>query len=260
MTTPQDQQNPPAYQQPAPSYQQPMAKASSGLAIAALVVGIVAFLMGLLPVGGIIVGIVAVVLGIIALVKKQSKAMGVTGLVLGTIGLISSIVVTIIAGAVTGAIVDEIDKQSQVTVEGDADAGTRDNPVALGTAINGKDWTVTINSFDAASTQAVLDANPLNEAPAEGMVYAVVNATYTYTGEDSSIPALVTIAYVTSDGTVITSADGFAVAPEPTLGLDELYNGGSVTGNTVLLIPEAADGVLRVTPGLLAKEIFVATK
>lgn len=72
---------------------QPSPKAS-GLAIAALVVGIVAFLLGLLPVLGAIVGLAGVGLGVFALVKKQSKGLAITGLVLAGCAVIASIGVT----------------------------------------------------------------------------------------------------------------------------------------------------------------------
>lgn len=72
-----------------------------GFAVSALMVGIVGFLMGLLPVVGALVGATAVVLGIVALNKKQPKAFAVTGLVLGGLGLISSIGMTAGLGAIS---------------------------------------------------------------------------------------------------------------------------------------------------------------
>lgn len=75
-------------------------KAPAGLAIAALVVGIVAFLTGLVPVLGAIVGLAAIGLGIFALFKKQVKGLGITGIVLGAVAVISSIAMT--AGLASG--------------------------------------------------------------------------------------------------------------------------------------------------------------
>lgn len=68
-----------------------------GLAIAALTVGIIAFFIGWLPYVGLIAGLAAVVLGIIALTKRQPKGFAVTGLTLGTLAMLASIVVTIVA-------------------------------------------------------------------------------------------------------------------------------------------------------------------
>lgn len=61
--------------------------------------------------------------------------------------------------------------------------------------IKGNDYTVTItiNSINLNGTDAVLAANQFNEAPADGSVYALINATVTYTGKDSGSAALVEI-------------------------------------------------------------------
>lgn len=86
---------------PAPPAAEPVpgaparAGAPKALALSALIVGIVAFLTGLLPVLGAILGVAAVILGIIALVRKQSKGLSITGIVLGAIALIVSVAMTI---------------------------------------------------------------------------------------------------------------------------------------------------------------------
>jgi hypothetical protein len=69
-----------------------------------LVVGIVAFLVGWVPVLGILAGGAAVVLGVLALRKHQSKGLAITGLGLGSIAAVTSIIttLTLIAGAVAG--------------------------------------------------------------------------------------------------------------------------------------------------------------
>lgn len=73
-----------------------------GLAIAALVVGIVAFLTGLAPFFGLIAGAAAVVLGILALRRAQSKGMAITGLSLGAVGAVTSLIVTLVFAAALG--------------------------------------------------------------------------------------------------------------------------------------------------------------
>ena len=70
-----------------------------GLALAALLVGIGAFLFGLIPVFGALVGITAVVFGFLALRKQQSKGMAITGIALGSVALMVSVVTTIGLGA-----------------------------------------------------------------------------------------------------------------------------------------------------------------
>lgn len=72
---------------------------SNGLAIAALVVGVVAFLTGLIPWVGLLLGVAAVVLGVIALVKRQSKALSITGTALGAVAAITGLIVAIVFSA-----------------------------------------------------------------------------------------------------------------------------------------------------------------
>lgn len=260
------------------TYQQPQVlppsatPAPKGLAITALVVGIVAFPTGLVPVLGLILGAVGLIIGIIALVKKQPKGFALTGVILSAVAAIVSLVVTLFAGAFTAAVVDSVNEQTSVTAEtpsgetdaqggeseGTEEAGTRENPLPLGTLISSKDWDVVVNSVNLAANEDVAAANMFNEAPAEGYQYAVANVTVTYKGADSSYPAFVNIDYVTSSGEVISTWDSLAVAPEPTFGSGELYAGGSATGNLAFAIPVAADGVLRVKAGMLADDIFVA--
>ncbi len=240
--------------------------AAKGLAVAALVVGIVAVLIGFFPVAGIIVGAVAVILGIVALVKRQSKAFALTGLILGAVGLITSLIVTILAGVVVGAAIDSVQKETGVNVQtegeeaGDDTLGTRENPIALGTTIEGKEYTVVINSVTLGQNDAVLAANPFNEAPAAGSSYAVINYTVTYTGADSGNAGLVSIDYVTSAGNVVDATSQLVVAPEPAIGFEELFAGASATGNTALAFPDGDEGVLRVRAGLLTDPVFVAIK
>lgn len=67
-----------------------------GLAIAAFAIGIAAFVFGWVPLLGIVLGVVAVVLGVIALVKRRPKVFAIIGLVLGALGLVTSIAMTAI--------------------------------------------------------------------------------------------------------------------------------------------------------------------
>lgn len=90
--------------QPAAPSSQPTAPKSSSnaLAITALVLGIVAFCVGWTGPFGLVVAAAAVVFGIIALVKKQSKGMGVTGVVLGGIAFITALIITSLGVALIG--------------------------------------------------------------------------------------------------------------------------------------------------------------
>ena len=65
--------------------------------------GICAFVFCWIPVLNWILGILAVVFGIIALVKKAKKGMAITGLVLGAVGLLVAIIISIFGLAILGA-------------------------------------------------------------------------------------------------------------------------------------------------------------
>lgn len=91
-------------------------KTSSGLAITALVLGIVAFCLGWTGIFGLILAILALVFGILALVKKQNKAMGIVGVVLASVALITAFFVTVLGVALIGGaaqVANDVHKEQQ---------------------------------------------------------------------------------------------------------------------------------------------------
>lgn len=252
------------------------------LGLVAFIVAVVGFIFACIP-GALIIGWIllpiAFILAIVALFfKGQSKALALTGLILSVVGTIVAFVVffAVVAnsfndafGGTASSVTQTDGPKASAAAKDDAgtkaDAGTskvgtRDNPAAIGSVIKGNDYTVTINSINLNATDAVLAANQFNEAPDTGSVYALINATVTYTGKDSGLAALVGISYVSADGNVFDSLKKLVIAPDPQIGADELYNGASATGNIAIQIPAAADGLVRVRPGVIADEVFVKTK
>jgi len=270
---------------PAPTPSAPH-KQRNTLGLIAFIVAVVGFIFACIP-GALIIGWIllpiAFILAIVALfMKGQSKALALTGLILSVVGTIVAFVVffAVVANSFndafggTGSAVIQTDAPKASSAD-KADAakdsaakddgalgkvGTRKNPAAIGSVIKGNDYSVTINSVNLNATDAVQAANEFNDAPDAGTVYALINATVTYDGKDSGSSALVGIAYVTADGNVLHSYDKLVVGPDPILGADELYGGASATGNVVIQIPVAADGLIRVKPGIIADEVFVKTK
>lgn len=153
---------------------------------------------------------------------------------------------------------DEPTEQPSKEAEPQDGDGTRGNPHPIGTSISNNDWKVTVDEFTPDATKQVLKANEFNDKPKDGNVYALVRLTLTYVGADSDHATSVGVAYVTSSGNVINTFDNFVVAPDA-LGLDEMYTDATVTGNHVLEIPKGDDGLLRIRPGMFAKEVFFAT-
>lgn len=139
-------------------------------------------------------------------------------------------------------------------------AGTREDPLPLGTPIEGGDWVVTVNEVTPDATDAVMAANQFNDAPAEGTQYLLADVTVEYTGDESEMIMLGTgFAFVTATGETIDTGDAFVVGPDELDTAQELYNGGTAQGNVVLQVPEGADGLLRVTTGMFGGEkTFVA--
>ena len=66
-------------------------KQERGLGIASMVLGIFSILCFCIPVLGLVLAIAALVLGIVATAKKNGKKMGISGIVMGSIGLVCSI-------------------------------------------------------------------------------------------------------------------------------------------------------------------------
>lgn len=239
----------------------------------------VGFIFACIP-GALIVGWVllpiAFILGIVALFMKGRKWPAIVAVIVSIVGTIIGVVVfmSVVSAAFEDSFGggdssvtepnestdDEAEAADEVEEEPAAEVGSRENPAALGSTISGDDYDVIVNSFTANATDQVMAANAFNEDPPAGSEYAIVSLTITYTGDESGFAAFVGVDWVTSTGEVITQSETLAVAPDPALGLDELYNGGTATGNIVLAIPTGNDGLLRIRPGMLADEVFVAVQ
>jgi len=256
------------YAQPGQPYAQPGQPAGGGkkpvhvLGIIALVAAGLGFVLACIPVTvffGWVVLPIALVLSIVALFMKGAKWPGIVGISASVVGMIVAAIVTIVAvfsifdaversiedyGASSGIVEEEFDSEFAPEV-----FGSREEPLAIGETIVTDEYEVVINSIDLNATEQVLAADEYNEAPPEGEIYAIVNVTVTYTGEDSSSDGMVGIDYVGADGVVKGDAYAYAWGIEPEFGMTELFTGASATTNLVLQLPAEADGVLRVSPG-----------
>lgn len=79
---------------PEPLPEAPPARPPRVLAFLTLGLGILAFLNGWLPIVGIVLGLAAVIAGALAVLQKQPKVYAVTGLALGGVGVLSSVLAT----------------------------------------------------------------------------------------------------------------------------------------------------------------------
>ncbi len=249
------------------------------LAIVAMVVAVIGFTFAVWE-GAYIIGWallpIALVLSIAALLQRdRPRKLAIAALIATIVGTIAGVTAFLasVANAVDEAFNEEItvvsppgaptDASGATTTNETADdeaanataPRTRENPHPLGTTVASDDWAVTVNSFTPDATNAVLAENQFNEPPADGTVYALINVTITYTGTDSAYASEVTVDFVTSTGEVVDGHEAFVVGPDD-LGVEELYAGGSITGNVVRQIPIGATGTIRVTPGWFTDDTF----
>jgi len=260
---------------------------NSLLGTIALITAVVGTVFAVIP-GALIIGWIllpiAFVLAIVALFQKGRKLFGVLALALSIVGTIAGVIVFVggLANAVSDAVDDSVSGGDLASVEPaepaaeeapeeeapeeeaeEDPAGTRSHPHPLGTTVSNDEWSVTINSVQLDATEAVLAANVINAAPAEGEQYILVNVTATYTGAETGMPAVdLSFAYVTADGVTVHSYDTVAVAPDAFDSMAELYTDASITGNIALAAPSdtAGEGTIVVTPGIFGDDVFFAAK
>lgn len=275
---------PDGYQQPngmqQPGFPSGPVKQRNVVGLIALVIAIVGFIFAVIP-GALILGWVllpiAFILSIVSLfLRDKTKKLGIAALVISVVGTVVGFVVffavvassfdeafsdetTVVQPAEEAAPVDEGAAASEAPVpaqEVSAEQGTRESPLPVGSTLSSDDWTVTVNSYNAAGDDVVAAANQFNEAPPAGSHYEIVNYTVTYTGDESDYALMVGVDLVTSGGNVIDSSSSLAVL-EDSIGLDELFNGASTTGSVAFLVPDGETALIRVRPGMLADEMFV---
>ena len=255
---------------PAPATPPVEAKRSNGAGLSALIVGIVAFVFAIIPFLSFIAwlpALAAIILGIVGLVLKHRKrGFALAGLIIGVVAWIVAILVSIAGIAAVGTAIDEAnDTTVAPTEEGGApaepeaaDAGSRENPVPIGTAIDSQEWTVVVNAWNPNGTDIVAAANQFNQPAPAGSTYAIVNYTVTYKGGDTGNALEVGVDLVTSTGEVIDPGIGDAVVLEDGISYtDELYAGGTATGSRAIAVPDGAQVLIRITPGYVSDPKFV---
>lgn len=130
--------------------------------------------------------------------------------------------------------------------------GTAENPLKVGATATVGDWTVTVVSVTKNGTAQVMKANMLNEKPAKGSAYTLVNLKAVYNGDSKGNAGMeLTVSFLGNDSTVYTDHDSLQVAPNDLISAKQVVKGGMVKGNVVLAVPVAvmsAGGLLQVTP------------
>ncbi|WP_316314590.1 DUF4190 domain-containing protein, partial [Clavibacter michiganensis] len=268
-----------------PSRSTPRPRGGKGLAIAALVVGIAGVLGAFIPFLNYVTAIpalVAVVLGIVSLARRMDgKPLALTGLILGAVGFVLSIVLAFVyTFAFVSTVTDAVESAgtdpgfaspAPTYGSGGDDAAAQpgtspDDPLPIGTPVTGEgvdgpEWRVTLGTPILDATAAVLAADPTNGPPEEGMQYAVVPVTATYLGSSTGDPlSELALGFLAPDGTQYSAADSFVQAPAPafTDASAMLEPQGTASGNVVVEIPidGAADGLWATAPGMIADAYY----
>ena len=266
------------------------ARQKNTVGLVAIIASFLGFIFACIP-GAFIVGwillLVGFILGIIAVTRNgQKKGTGIAAIVLSVVGTIVGVIVFLVVA--TGAVSDAVDESAGgdttvVTEDDDAEgggedsgeqdsgasaapaeedvpaAGTRDNPLTFSDAVQNDNWTVALTGFNADADAEVAEANQFNDTASEGTQWVTVDVSATYDGADTGDVFELSFDYVTADGNVIGTYDSSASGLEPEFdSFAELYEGGTEEGRIAFLVPDSVDGLLRVTPGMFADEVFFA--
>lgn len=272
---------PPSEQMQAPP---PPKKTRNTVGLIALITAIVGAVFAMIP-GALIIGWillpVAFILSIVSLfLKNQKRGQSIAALIISIVGTIIGFIVffAVVSTAVDDAFNEDVEIQSPgeggdieesvvddeaVVDEGDTEAGgeegSRDNPLALGTAISESEWEVTVNSVDLNATEAVLAENPFNDEPAEGNTYIMANISATYIGDSTAGETpWVDVEYVSPEGNSYDGTMSLIVVPDSFNSSETLYEGASTSGNFGIEVASEGveDGTLRVAPGMFGDAVF----
>ncbi|SJM47943.1 hypothetical protein CZ771_02200 [Actinomycetales bacterium JB111] len=118
--------------------------------------------------------------------------------------------------------------------------GTRQNPAG---SQESAVFTTAEGEIDVWAGPAIWDAsgliaaeNQFNDPPADGMTQVLVPVTVSYTGQGSVEPYYdIEVVYLADNGRSFES--GYAVIPDALRDVNELYDGGTATGNLMFEVP-----------------------
>jgi hypothetical protein len=246
------------------------------LALTALILGIVAFLTGLIPWLGLLLAVAAIAVGIFALIKKQSKALSITGIALGGIAFITGVIVAVSFSALLSAANSDSQTLEDPTTAPTAAASEEPAapetpaaeeepaapaaPTADGTVGNpfpqpytakgflgGDKYALTGRIVDANANALVEGWNQFNSDAPAGFKYVVVELTMTGIDPDGVEPSLAAfdLSLATSEGNQYSTE--FIVFGEGMPSMTDgptLYPGNTFTGYTAYIVPEAAQAFL----------------
>jgi hypothetical protein len=124
-----------------------------------------------------------------------------------------------------------------------ATPGTEGNPLPLGATAQVGDFTVTVTRFVADADELMAAADPYNEPPADGNLFALVYLEATYEGPgQASVYEDLSVGYLGSDNRVYTDASCAVIGPDDMVFEPELVAGGTAAGSFCLEVPISTMG------------------
>lgn len=163
----------------------------------------------------------------------------------------------------------ELETSSEEPEVSAAVIGSRETPAPVGSSAVIRDssdepvWQVTLVKSTLNVNEIVESENQFNDPPPSGLQYAAAEFEVTYLGSSKGFPSSdLDIAFVTIEGTTHKPFDVSVVGPNPLSSANELYEGGSVTGDVYIAIPtQGADqGTWRISQFLNDSEFFFQAK
>ena len=94
----------PAKNEPKTGTETDSKKPEYALGIAAMALGILSLLLFCIPVLGLVLATVAIILGIVAAARDNGKKMGISGIVMGSIGMLSYLIIILFFGGVLSSV------------------------------------------------------------------------------------------------------------------------------------------------------------
>ena len=135
---------------------------------------------------------------------------------------------------------EDVEAEDEPTEAAAPPAGTRENPLDLGTSIKMGDWNVSVVDVTKDAADQVMAENQFNEEPAKGRQFVMFKVKAKYVGEDSGDPWLdFSWAIIGAGGNTFgtSSDDSCGVIPKPLDDQGETYPDGRVRGNVCVSVP-----------------------
>ncbi len=140
----------------------------------------------------------------------------------------------------------------------EGDAGTRKNPLAIGTEVTVEDWSVTL-AAPKDGTKIIAEEAEWNTPVKDGSEYYLVPMTAVYQGDESGLAWLdIRVGFVSDDGRTYTDRCPVQF-PDDLSDIGELYEGGKAEGNACVVVPAGANGLWTVS-SFMGDQVFFSAK